>query len=171
MQDCATPSTTERSLEDDKVRSVLQDLAPFLKWLHDSSRLQEAEIGIGFFHATGMSTGLMPRNDRGPEMCLRFFVKKKLPPTELNNDWDLIWRAFTEYGPKLRFGSMTWDKREIRIPKSLMGYPTDVVETEPYQTPPNTTLPNLTQPNQTMIDLTKHYPTQPNNTSHRQTTP
>lgn len=120
--------STIQELEADKFQTVLQELAPFLKWLHDSSRIQEGELGVGFFQATGISTKLLPRNNRGPELCIRFYVPHKLPLEALNEDWDMIYRQFQEYGPKLRFGSMAWDKREIAIPPSIMGYPTDVCE-------------------------------------------
>lgn len=117
-----------QSAEQEKLETVFQELCPFLRWLRESSRVQQAELGFGFFNVTGMSMKLLPRNGKGPELCLRFYVPRKLPPSELNQDWDMVWKQFQEYGSKLRFGSLVWDKPEIAIPPSIMGYPTDVFE-------------------------------------------
>ena len=98
---------------------VVQEYAPFLAWLHRHH--------VVWFSSPGFEPQPMARirgnNIYPKEQCFRIYVKKKLPESELKDEWELLYSNYRKWN---NFTNM--DPKSIIIPKTLAGYPVDIVE-------------------------------------------
>ena len=109
----------QQAIEDNFTVCVVQEYAPFLAWLHRHH--------VVWFSSPGFELKPMPRIRRNniypKEQCFRIYVKKKLPENELQDHWDVLYNVF-----KSGVEFHNFESPSIIIPKTLAGYPTDIVE-------------------------------------------
>jgi hypothetical protein len=114
--------STEAELDNFTV-TVIQQYAPFLRWLHAHRIILFASPG---FERTPMPRIRHGREDRN-ELCFRLYVPRKLGDGELHPnstaEWELMFNCFRS-GMKVH----NIDPKQIRIPRMIEGWPTDVVE-------------------------------------------
>lgn len=96
--------------EQDNFTAMLEEIAPFLKWLHIHNVVQ--------FSAPGFS-----RTPIDNELVI--YVKHKIPDAELKDDWNVLWQIYN--GPN-RNEFLNVDKQSCKIPDTIQGWPTKIVE-------------------------------------------
>lgn len=96
--------------EQDNFTELLERYAPFFKWLSDSRCIHFAPPGFDRQPANGK---------------LRFYVRKKLPASELKDDWRVLWDIYN--GPQ-RTEFLNMDPKDVLIPRVIEGYATEVIE-------------------------------------------